>query len=54
VPARGGSEEVVLPFEGDGMLSAILSKAVLLARDDLIRDQSILTQLGRLPARQAV
>jgi hypothetical protein len=54
VPARGWSEEVVLPFEGDGMLSAILSKAVLLARDDLIRDQSILTQLGRLPARQAV
>ncbi len=51
VPVRGGAqEEVVLPFEGDGMLSAILSKAVLLARDDLIKDQSILSQLGRWPA----
>jgi hypothetical protein len=47
VPARGAQAEVVLPFECDFMLSAILSKAVLLARDDLIKDQSILTQLRR-------
>jgi hypothetical protein len=48
VPARGAPQaEVALPFEGDGMLSAILSKAVLLARDDLIKDRTILTQLGR-------
>jgi hypothetical protein len=55
VPARGGPpEQVVLPFEGDAMLSAILSKAVLLARDDLIKDQTILLQLGRLPATGTV
>ena len=50
VPARAGAgEDIVLPFEGDGMLSAILSKAMLLARDDLIKDRSILSQLRILP-----
>lgn len=46
---RGHDDDVVLPFEGDAMLSMILSKAMLLARDDLIKDTSILSQLGRYP-----
>lgn len=40
-------EEVSLPFEGDDTLSVILSKAFLLADDDRIRDQSIVSQIGR-------
>jgi hypothetical protein len=36
---------VMLPFEGDGMLSTILSKAFLLAEDDKITDQVIVRQL---------
>jgi hypothetical protein len=35
-----------LPFEGDGALSVILSKAFLLAADDKITDATILRQLG--------
>jgi hypothetical protein len=38
--------EVFLSFEGDGMLSIILSKAFLLAEDDKIKDLSILSQIG--------
>ncbi len=34
-----------LPFEGDGMLSTILSKALLLADDEKIRDPTILSQI---------
>ena len=34
-----------LPFEGDGLLSIILSKAFLLAADDKIKDKTILSQL---------
>jgi hypothetical protein len=37
--------EVLLPFEGDRMLSVILSKAFLLADDSKIKDQSILNQI---------
>jgi hypothetical protein len=39
--------EVFLPFEGDGMLSIILSKAFLLAEDDKIKDRSIISQIER-------
>ncbi|MEV0132442.1 DUF4132 domain-containing protein [Dactylosporangium sp. NPDC050688] len=35
-----------LPFEGDGMLSIVLSKALLLADDHKITDPAILGQLG--------
>jgi hypothetical protein len=40
------SDNVRLPFEGDNMLSAILSKAFLLAADDRITDKTILSQIG--------
>ena len=36
---------IMLPFEGDTILSLILSKAFLLAADDKIRDPSIVHQL---------
>lgn len=50
VAARGlssSNQKVFLPFEGDNMLSLILSKAMLLADDKKITDQSILTQINR-------
>jgi hypothetical protein len=49
VPERGiptsGQDEAFLPFEGDNMLSIILSKAFLLADDAKIKDSSILHQI---------
>jgi hypothetical protein len=42
-PASTG--KVFLPFEGDRILSIVLSKAMLLARDDRITDPTILAQL---------
>jgi hypothetical protein len=42
-----GSERVFLPFEGDGTLSVILSKAFLLADDACITDPSITSQLKK-------
>ncbi|MEM8874188.1 MAG: DUF4132 domain-containing protein [Planctomycetota bacterium] len=36
-----------LPFEGDRTLSIILSKALMLAADDKIKDRTILSQIGR-------
>jgi len=42
---RGGSTNVFLPFEGDAMLSLILSKAFMLAADSKIKDASILRQI---------
>ncbi len=39
--------DLVLPFEGDGMLSIILSKAFLLADDTRIADPAIVSQLRR-------
>jgi len=36
-----------LPFEGDGMLAVILSKALLLSKDTKITDPTITSQLGR-------
>ena len=38
-------ERVFLPFEGDHSLSVILSKAFLLAEDDRITDETILSQI---------
>ena len=42
-----GAPGVFLPFEGDGVLSIILSKAALLMDDDQITDETILRQIGR-------
>ncbi|MFO0934201.1 MAG: DUF4132 domain-containing protein [Planctomycetota bacterium] len=50
VPARGADadpQDVYLPFEGDRTLALILSKALLLAADTEIRDETILAQLQR-------
>jgi hypothetical protein len=43
---KSGGEKIRLPFEGDGVLSMILSKAFLLAADDKITDRTILSQIG--------
>ena len=40
-----GAGEVFLPFEGDGMLAVILSKALLLADDRSITDPTITRQI---------
>jgi hypothetical protein len=48
VPGRGKDKNVdtlFLPFEGDNVLSIVLSKAFLLASDDKITDPTILSQL---------
>jgi hypothetical protein len=42
-----GASDVFLPFEGDAVLSIILSKAQLLMDDDKITDDTILRQLAR-------
>ncbi|HTU22995.1 MAG TPA: DUF4132 domain-containing protein [Gemmataceae bacterium] len=42
-----GSERVFLPFEGDGTLSIVLSKAFLLADDGKITDPTIVSQLKK-------
>ena len=42
-----GPERVFLPFEGDGTLSVILSKAFLLADDTKITDPTIISQLKK-------
>jgi hypothetical protein len=48
VPANAGrTRRVMLPFDGDEVLSVILSKALLLAADDKITDPEILRQLKR-------
>jgi len=44
VPASGRAK-VMLPFDGDQVLSIVLSKAVLLAADDKITDPTITRQL---------
>lgn len=46
--APASSSSVYLPFEGDQMLSLILSKAMMLANDTKITDPSILSQFGRV------
>lgn len=40
-----GEDSLYLPFEGDGILSLILSKAILLAEDYKIKDSTILSQI---------
>lgn len=45
VSARPPREQVFLPFEEDGRLALILSKALLLAEDDKISDETIRRQL---------
>ena len=46
VPAGEGTPgKIALPFEGDRILSLILSKAVLLAADDKVTDPVILAQI---------
>ncbi len=47
VPGRGtsGSSNVFLPFEGDGTLAVILSKAFMLAEDTKIKDETITRQI---------
>ncbi|WP_310397813.1 DUF4132 domain-containing protein [Hymenobacter sp.] len=40
-----GTADVFLPFEGDAVLSIILSKALLLMDDDKITDETILRQI---------
>jgi hypothetical protein len=49
VPGQGASskssEGVFLPFEGDRVLSIILSKAFLLAADSKIKDPTIVSQI---------
>lgn len=47
VPARGKRPAVDLPFTDDGVLSVVLSKAILLAADYKITDPMILHQLPR-------
>ena len=53
VPGGSGprTSKVMLPFEGDQVLSVILSKAVLLAADDKITDETILQQFRHRPGR---
>jgi hypothetical protein len=42
---RRDKEPISLPFEGDTLLSVIISKAILLASDEKITDPTILLQL---------
>jgi hypothetical protein len=44
-PARGGESDLFLPFEGDSVLSVVLSKAFLLAADRKIADPTITGQI---------
>ena len=44
--AKKNKNDVYLPFEGDRMLSVILSKAILLANDTKIKDQTIISQIS--------
>lgn len=45
--SSGAARGVFLPFDGDELLSLILSKAVMLAADHKIKDDSILRQIRR-------
>ncbi len=49
VPAPGRAKWVHLPFEGDDILTVILSKVLMLAADDRITDPSVLAQLAARP-----
>jgi hypothetical protein len=39
------TRDLALPFEGDNALAIIISKALLLADDDRITDETILRQI---------
>lgn len=43
---KGSDGKIFLPFEGDTMLSIILSKAFMLADDTKIKDKTILSQIN--------
>jgi len=43
--ATADNKRVRLPFEGDGLLSVIVSKAFMLVDDDKIADQTIVRQI---------
>jgi len=45
--SKSKTKNLFIPFEGDHMLSIILSKAFLLAEDDKIKDTTILNQINR-------
>ena len=45
--AKKKADLLFLPFEGDRMLSVILSKAFLLANDTAIKDRTITRQIKR-------
>jgi hypothetical protein len=45
--SAASAQDIYLPFEGDNVLSIILSKALLLANDHKITDPSILSQIAR-------
>ena len=47
VRASASGDRVRLPFEGDTMLSMIISKAILLAKDDKVKDEIIVRQIFR-------
>jgi hypothetical protein len=48
VPERGkGTPNIFLPFEDDLRLSVVISKALLLAADRKITDDTILQQIRR-------
>jgi hypothetical protein len=42
---KTASDKLILPFEGDSLLSVILSKAFLLADERAITDPSIISQI---------
>ena len=46
--ARSAEESLYLPFEGDSVLSIIISKALLLAADSKIKDPTIVTQIEKV------
>ncbi|OAN13315.1 hypothetical protein A3K86_16820 [Photobacterium jeanii] len=52
VPARKDTNKVMLPFEGDSGFALLLSKAVMLAADDKIKDSTIISQIK--PSKEAV
>ena len=48
VPAsKGRTMRIMLPFEGDEVLTVVLSKVLMLAADNKITDPTILSQINR-------
>ena len=44
---KDGTSKLFLPFEGDETLSVVISKALLLANDDRIKDSTIVSQIKK-------